>query len=151
MDNSETELLSITVTPAGAAVIKRLLGVTRWTFSLGIFYSCLWIADGLLRYARMSPERYISVKPLYWELKFHQWYLWLYTILFIFQLYSYLQFAQKSNKGLDTLDNEQFNGSFYFLYRSGVVAIICVVMGILLGILSVWANMAVANLAHGRG
>lgn len=151
MHNSETELLSINVTPAGAAIIKRILGITRWTFILGILFTCLNLAAVLLHDSFTDPEKYISIKPLYWQLKYHDWYFGIYTFLFIFQLYTYLQFARTCHRGVDTLDVEQFNGSFTFLYRSGILAVIMSGLSILLGILDVWANMAMANLAHGKG
>lgn len=151
MHNSETELLSINLTPAGAATIKRILGITRWTFSLGILFTCLNLAAALLHDSFTDPEKYVSIKPLYWQLKYHDWYFGIYTLVFIFQLYTYLQFARSCHMAVDTLDVERFNRSFNFLYRAGVLAFIMTGLSIILGILDVWANMAMANLAHGNG
>jgi hypothetical protein len=150
MYNSETELLSVSVTATGATTIKRILGITRWTFILGILFTCLGIAALLLHDSFTDPEKYVSIKPLYWELKYHDWSFGIYAVLFVFQLYTYLQFARKCHRGIDTLDVEQFNGSFYFLYRASVLAVIASGLSILLSILDVWANMVMANLAHGN-
>jgi len=151
MYNSETELLSVSVTPAGAATIKKNVGITRWALILGLLYSCISIASMLLQDSFTDPEKYVSVKPLYWQLKYHEWFIGIYTLIFTFQLYTYLQFARKCHRSVHTLDVEQFNGSFNLLYRASILAVAAAGFSILMGILDAWANMATANLVHGNG
>jgi len=143
MDNSETELLSITVSSPGAAQIKRLFTSTKWMFRVGIVNSLLAVTSSLFRLTYSRPDRYRSIPSYYWESKLYAGHL-LYYLFFIAQLVLYLRFVRRMNQTLENSDNEGFNESFDFLYRSNQWALCGMLVATFYGMLNIWVSYSAA-------
>jgi hypothetical protein len=150
MYNSETELLSVSVSPAGAAQIKRLFTSTKWMFRVGLLNSLLAITSSLFRSTYSHPDRYRSIPSYYWESKLYVGHL-LYYLFFIAQLVLYLRFVRRMNQTLESADNEGFNESFDFLYRSNQWALCGMLVATFYDVLNIWVTYSAAMVALHRG
>jgi hypothetical protein len=150
MDNSETELLSVSVSSPGAAQIKRLFTSTKWMFRVGILNSLLAVTGSLFRLSYSHPDRYRNIPSYYWESKLYVGHL-LYYLFFIAQLVLYLRFVRRMNQTLENRDNDGFNESFDFLYRSNQWALCGMLVATFYALLNIWVTWSAAVAALHRG
>ena len=95
-----------------------------------------------------NPEQYAGKGLIYYELKYYFPSVVIYSLFLIGQLYFCARFVQTSNKSLDRHDNDLFNHSFSYLYKSNVLVVLCLIISIIMGVLSLLASLQLAALAH---
>jgi len=140
MENPNQELLSISISPTGSSAIRRLAGITRWMLILSTIAYLFLFVNSFIQTVVMKPEQYVSRPSLYWNLRLHPWMVGLYGVMGIFSLYWYFRFVRGVNKGLDSLDSEQFNKAFDGLCRFTLAWVLYGVVSVLLGALDLWVG-----------
>ena len=150
MENTSEEILGITVSPTGAAHIRKLSKTIHWLFRLGILHCLITIVNAFIRVSYMNPDRFSTTNPSeYWYEKLYVWYTGSILVLFFAQLYFYLRFAKRINKALYSLDSQSFNDSFAFLNQYTVYAIAGNIINMLIYIPIIGSNYHYAHL-HGQ-
>lgn len=132
------------------AYIERLEGIIRIIFVAGLLIYALEIVDSIIFHATTNPEHYAAIKPIYWEIKLGIWITVALCFLGAVNLYFYLRFIRWMKQGLERLDNERFNQSFTFLYRSATLSLAGMVIGLARLTLYLWGHIAVAFGVHAR-
>jgi hypothetical protein len=141
MDPQPNEnFFELKVSQEGSARLLRLFRIVRWMFLISICCSFIFIghsilrvfffrygmgADGLLRAEIIATPIYIFVV----------------TILFLFQTYSYFYFTRLCKRAIELQQADLFNHSFKWLIKSALISLVAWIIQVIMGGFSLYVGI----------
>ncbi|HMI62587.1 MAG TPA: hypothetical protein VK518_16835 [Puia sp.] len=151
MEEPKDEVFSVVINPSRLSEFKSIYTTTKWIFGIGISCIILQIASAIAHATYTEPEKYRkSFFAYYLQLKLSNWNTLLYCGIYIIQLVVWLRFTGKMARGLESSDSVTFNQSFNHLRRYNLLFLLGSVVVLLLGILSLWAQIEFAQASAAR-
>jgi hypothetical protein len=149
MENLQTAMLDVPVTPTGLLYLKKLVVGTRWTFALGLVMNLLVLADAGVNLAIVKPEKYSRFLPIYLFYRVNFWFILLTVAISMANLYIWRRFARRATEAVNVSDTEGFNESLLDLYRSNRLALTGIFLSIGFVVLRVWMDVwSVQRIMH---
>jgi hypothetical protein len=121
------ELFTIRLNKTGIASIRLLARVVNVSVILS---SILWLVTSYysvityIQYKELAVQSYLGDSWVAFQYKYAYWLTFIYMIIFLFGIFYSWIFARRISRGVNSMDEDQFNKSFRLLVISATLIII---------------------------
>ena len=123
---------------SGKIYIRKFATAVRLLILIGALVSLLSLTISMIRFIKMNSFDAFGDKLVQFQYHVYPFYLLVYVVLAILQLYALWKLSIYLSKGADYNDEVSFNESFRYLYRNTIFAVISLGISLLMGLLDLY-------------
>lgn len=123
-ETTSPDLFDVKLNASGKYYIRKFARIVRIVIILGIIVTLIQIITTVLTSVKFNWASYENDNLILLERRLWPLYLAVYTVFFCLQLYYYWQLSRQLTEADDYTNEDQFNRSFYYLFRYAFMGMI---------------------------
>jgi hypothetical protein len=131
MGNQEKDIFNIHLNKEGADLILRFCKIVQSIVLIGVISGFISILHHVIRIDSYNPALYATRPYLKYEYTYHPYFWIFYDVLWMVQLYFYFRFRNGIKKAVDTINTDEFNNSFSYLYRMSKLTLALLIINLI--------------------